>query len=403
MKKINIKCQWYSIVISVFVFLFSLLSWISFVMILPISFSRNMRISVTNSIENSTLETDERYVGGQVHKENNNMLLMLINDLDQYVKNIDSMWFSSMFKKQYLSRIDSIYTYYATGEIASSQVIKGEENWLFYKSINDGDTIGDFEGTNRYTNTEMASMLATALWTQKELEARGIKFAIIVAPNKENIYWEYMPDTYTHRSISSTDILIDFLDENGVNIINPKEELSDKHLEFQLYYLYDTHWNQLGAYIGVKNVLESWNINIPALEERTISSVSLSDNYNCCGEDDLAQMIGLREKVFNDDLEYEINGLGFMNWNRYLVEQDNNEVSSYLNPKAQMQVSILLVGDSFRSAMIPALRETFSEVYVTHRSYYTAELLEEINPEYLIVEYVERYSKQINNIDSIVQ
>jgi hypothetical protein len=53
--------------------------------------------------------------------------------------------------------------------------------------------------------------------------------------------------------------------------------------------------------------------------------------------------------------------------------------------------------------MIPSLRETFSDVYVVHRSYYTADLLDEIEPEYLIAEYVERYSSNIGKISSLVK
>lgn len=387
MKKINIKCQWHIIVIVAGIFVFSLLCWADFVK----SFGSSVIGHLENNNETKTIVATEANV-----EEDKNA-----NAMNYYIDRLDSRWCGAMFKKSSLCKLDSMYTFYTTGEIASSQVVKGNGGWLFYKSATDGDPIGDYEGTNRYTSAELNNILSAALRTQQELEGRNIKFAIMVAPNKENIYAEFMPDIYTHAEVSSTDILIDYLKEKGVNIINPKEELLDHHSQFQLYYSYDTHWNQLGAYIGVKNILEFWNISEPELSERTILSDKLYPDYHYCGEDDLAKMSGLREQVFHDEIEYVVEGTGLMDWEEFA--EQHSELSYYSNPDAQVQSTILLVGDSFRSSMVPSLREKFSDVYVVHRGYYTADLLDKINPEYLISEYVERYSSEMESMDAIVK
>lgn len=379
MKKINIKCQWYIAVIIVCVGFYSFLCWIKFV---------------------KNFKSGE--IAADVKTEQNHDLLTYTGDLDNYVDNMDFLWRGAMFKQSFFSRIDSICTYCTTKEISSSQVIVGKENWLFLKSSTDGDSISDFEGTNRYTSEEIYSIFNSALRTQEKFKEKGIQFAIMAAPNKENIYSEFMPEIYTHAEISSTDILIDFLGNNGVNIISPKKELLDGHTDFQLYYPYDTHWNQLGAYVGVRSVLDSWNIDTPALDDRDILSGKMEENYHYCAKNDLAQMIGLRNILYNDGIEYWIEGTGFIDWNQFEKEQENGEISYFSNQEAQVQASVLLVGDSFRTAMIPALQETFSDVYVIHRSYYTTEFLDEIQPKYLIVEYVERHSKQMRNIDTFV-
>jgi hypothetical protein len=353
--------------------------------------SENNDVELSNVVEVAEVQNEE------------NKIVDYIDMLDGYINKADSTWYNTMFKKANLSRVDTYYTYYLTKEIASSQVVKGSGSWLFYKSATDGNPIGDYEGTNRYSSSEMNNILNQALATQEELKSRNIKLAIMVAPNKENIYSEYMPDTYTHADISSTDILIDYLAENGVNIVSPKQELLANHDEFQLYYSYDTHWNQLGAYIGVKNVLESWNISKPTLAERSISSYSLAGNYHECGEDDLAKMVGMRDSLFNDEIEYEVEDTGVMNWKEFKEELNNNAVQYFYNSDAQMNAKILLVGDSFRTSMIPALRETFSDVYVVHRSSYSAKILNQIEPDYLIAEYVERYSSNIGKISSLIK
>jgi hypothetical protein len=332
-----------------------------------------------------------------------NKLVDYIDILDGYIDKVDSTWYNTMYKKANLSRVDIYYTYYLTKEIVSNQVVKGSGSWLFYKSSTDGNSIGDYEGTNRYSLSKMNNILNQALVTQQELQSHNIKFVIIVAPNKENIYSEYMPDTYTHAEISSTDILIDYLAENEVNIVSPKQELLANRDEFQLYYSYDTHWNQLGAYIGVKNALESWNISKPTLAERSISSYNLAGHYHYSGADDLAKMVGMRDSLFNDEIEYEVEGTGIINWKEFAEELDKNDVQYFYNSDAQINAKLILVGDSFRTSMIPSLRETFSDIYVVNRSSYSTELLEEIEPEYLIAEYVERYSNKIGKIGSLVK
>ncbi|MCI9098498.1 MAG: hypothetical protein HFH58_01235 [Lachnospiraceae bacterium] len=320
---------------------------------------------------------------------------------DNGIPKTDFRWNDHVYKKEVLSKIDSVITYLATGKITSSQVVLGEERWLFYKGKTDSDSIADYEGTNRYSENEMQEIVRTALRTQEIVEKQGSKFVILVPPNKENIYAEYMPDTYHHAEISSTDILIGYLKAGGVNIVSPKKSLLESRLDKQVYYSYDTHWNQLGAYIGVREVLGTWGIEIPELCSREIQTLNLRDNYHYCGEDDLAKMLGLR-MVFNDEKEYKVDGTAEIDWEKFADEQTDG-VSHFKNYDAMISGEVFLVGDSFRTSMIPALGETFSDVYVVHRNCYEPEMFKEINPDYLIVEYVERYSSDIGEIHSLIQ
>lgn len=313
----------------------------------------------------------------------------------------DLQW--SVYKNDKLSKIDSLLSYYALGgEIISDQVAEGQDKWLFYKSKTDGDSISDFEGTGLHTPEEMEQVAQAALNTQEEIEKRGIRFVILVAPNKENVYSEYMPEIYKHAEISRTDILIEYLQNKGVNIVSPKKELLEEHSEHQLYYRYDTHWNQLGAYIGVRDTLQNWNISIPELSDRNISAESINGNYHYGCDDDLAKLVGLRS-VFSDETDYEIDGNVPMDWTQFKIEQDNEIISHFHNDNAAVSSGILLVGDSFRSAMVPALKEQFEDVYVVHRLFYSPDMIDDIAPEYMIAEYVERQSYTIADIESLIE
>lgn len=403
MKKISgLGGLWHIIIISVSVLVLSLLCWIEFaksgyeLLILRLG-SKGAAVEKNIDMTGDTGYTIDVQTNTRQYREDT--ALSGLGALDRMIDTFDSMWCDAIYQKSFFSKIDTKLTYHVTGEFLSNQVIKGNGSWLFFK---DATVIADYEGTNRYMQGEMLSILRTVSATQEELEKRGIRFAVLIAPNKENIYSEFMPAVYVHEKVSSTDILVDYLSSNGVNIVSPKNELLEKHLETQLYYSYDTHWNQLGAYIGVGCVLDFWDMAIPELSQRTILSRPLKEGYHYCGNDDLARVVGLLN-VFEDEVEYEISGTASMDWDTFEREQTDGEVSYFKNESAKKQASVLLVGDSYRTSMVPALREAFSDVYVVHRSYYSAEVLDAINPDYLIAQYVERYSRDMGTMDSLLR
>ena len=398
-KKINLE-NWHVFIVIGFVLILSLLSWKSFVKSIGSSLINKIESGKETNMHGSVVQDNSADVEITESTGEKMSAIEKLNTLFEKVTDkVNSTW--KIYKNEKFMQVDSFVSYYGLGEIASPQVLSGKDGWLFYKSETDGNPIADFEGTNGYTENEMKQIAQAAVNTQSELENRGINFSILVAPNKENVYAENMPDGYIHAEKSSTDILIEYLSNAGVNVVSPKEELLDNHMTSQVYYSYDTHWNQLGAYIGVCDVLTSWNINMPKLAERDILIDNLDGNYHYCGEDDLTRMAGLRS-VFSDEIEYEVDGTVPMDWTDFAVEQGDGEISHFVNGNANIDGKIFVIGDSFRSSMIPGLREQFSDVYVVHRLYYSADMIEEVNPDYIIAEYVERYSSEIKNIEDLL-
>ncbi len=307
-----------------------------------------------------------------------------------YKGKIDEIWEDTLFLKNYLSKLDSIITYLTMREIPSQLVIKGEDRWLFYKNNSDGNTIADYEGTELYSTEVMEDICKRISDSQNKLADLGAEFVLLVAPNKEIIYHEFMPDSFTYSQRSRADYLIEYLAESGINVIYPKNELWQNSTAVQLYYKYDTHWNQPGAYVGVKAVADLWNIKLSELKDCSIEASELRDNYHLCAEDDLAKMVGMR-LIFDDETEYTIKETEATDWAKFEEEQGRQELSYFYNGSAKKNAKLLLIGDSFRTSMIPALRTSFSDVYVVDRSFYYPEMLDEIKPDYVILESVERY------------
>lgn len=366
--------QWHIIVLLIITVLFSVLCW-------RIS-AGNMIRAFISEVSSDKAETES-----------------VLEKIDSAIDSIGDNW--NEFGRKLLLEADSLATYYATGEISCDQVLKGKDRWLFYRSVTDGNPIADYERTNEYSEDEMNHIVKEALATQNEIEKRGAKFQLLIIPNKSNIYTEYMPDYFKHSEISRTDTLVNRLHESGVNVVSPKTELLSSHGDRQLYYSYDTHWNQQGAYIAVKKTLARWDIDIPDLDERMVTSTYLKDGYHYCARDDLAEMSYLRS-VFTDDREYVVDGTAKIDWAVFEAEQESNQISKLVNENAPIKAKLMLVGDSFRSAMVPALCEIFEEVYVIHRNFFQPIMLD-VEPDYFITEYAERYSNVIAYIYDLIE
>lgn len=319
-----------------------------------------------------------------------------LDKIDDLTAKVSNFWYVNVCRENEWSGIDSAVTYIVTGEISSSQVLLGKEGWLFYKSEFDNDPIGDYDGTKQFTQDEMKMIGQSTLHVQNALEEQGIQFTVLLCPNKENVYAAYMPENYVHAEESRTDLLAAHLAQEGIAVVNLKEDMIRQSKKYPLYYSYDTHWNQLGGYVGTENLLLSWGIDFPSLDEREILSKKLweCDNREC--DDDLARLSRL-QFVFDDELEHVVTGTFPVDW----TDIEKEGYIRYENPDAACQDKVLLVGDSFRRAMLPSLCERFREVYVVHRNYYEANMLHEIAPDYVIAEYVERYSGEMQDIESL--
>lgn len=257
----------------------------------------------------------------------------------------------------------------------------GKDEWLFYSSTSDGNTLDDYMGNNSFSEQEMEAAKNNMLSIQESLRQKNIEFCLLVPPNKEEVYSQYMPIPSLKAPHSRTDKLLEHLSANGVNSVNPKDELLNFNPNYRTYYKHDTHWNELGAYIGTRSVMESFGLDLPELSDDRI----IQGKY---APSDLAKMAGLKY-IFEPDYGYSVVD----------AETDNTsvgeEIVHFHNENAMFDKTVFLVGDSFRVAMAPTLRTAFQDVYVVHRSAYSADDMIAAHPDYVILEFVERYSSQI--------
>ncbi|NTW70831.1 MAG: hypothetical protein HGA49_01135 [Eubacteriaceae bacterium] len=306
------------------------------------------------------------------------------------INKFDSLYNDKILYVDKISGIDSSLRFFITGEFVSKQVLLGKQNWLFYKSEFDGNPIADYQGTDHMTLKQLENTKDCLADIKKIMESRGIRFVLMVPPNKEQVYKMYMPENIEIiNDKSRTDVLIEYLNNNtNIDIVDPKAELIQVSEGYQTYYKYDSHWNQLGSYVGEQQLLEVLYGKRSYLEKQKILKFQLKEHEN--GDNGLANMVGMKW-YFNDDAEYIVEDS--------IHDLDNWTVKNYSNEKAPHQESVLFIGDSFSTAMKPHLFHDFSEVNIIHTKEYYPEMLDLYKPDIIVLEFVERYSGNLSSFE----
>ena len=266
--------------------------------------------------------------------------------------------------------------------VVGQGVIIGRRNWLFLSAAR---SVEYYKGTNLLTDGDLATFATPLMQLQARCDKLGIKLIVLFAPNKEQIYSEYMP-TYTVENEDKREPrLIRYLQEKGITALYPSEALKAGDLYHETYYRYDTHWTPYGAYIAdylIEKELgmepaDPYSPDLP-VTEKTISSGDLISLGNLSS----GSYPPVQYYVPDVDTEYSVTSdKSSDNGNVRRTESDN--------PNG---LSLVLVGDSFRVNMSEPLTRGFQKTLILHRDYLDASMKDEIlNADVLIVEAVERF------------
>ncbi len=260
-----------------------------------------------------------------------------------------------------------------------------KEMWLFYCSESDGNPVDEVQGITNFTKEQKEQMYKTIVQNTETLAQKNIRLYYLICPDKENIYKENLPDTIRVSGESRTDKLVDELRKKGVtNIIYPKEELLREKENGQLYYKQDTHWNFFGAFTGYKNAM---NVIEPNLE---CYDYTVEWEKNKVQNRDLINMLG-KSNFFVDD-EPTINYFNDITYKTSTIKTETNQIEITECQNSLVDNTIMIIGDSYRSAMIPYFARTYKKCIFLHKTDFSNELVEKYAPDSIIIENVERYT-----------
>jgi alginate O-acetyltransferase complex protein AlgJ len=140
-------------------------------------------------------------------------------------------------------------------------VLIGKKGWLFYRPDGDPDLLA-FRGLNPLSEAQLDAWQQLLERRNAALSARGIAFLVVIPPDKQTIYPEFLPDSAAVLvPRSHLDQIIDRFrrTHSRVRIVDLRPALMAAKASALLYYKTDSHWNDLGAYCAYRAIIDALN------------------------------------------------------------------------------------------------------------------------------------------------
>ena len=273
------------------------------------------------------------------------------------------------FKNEYIKQSNLTKGVWFNSFNVKNKVIIGNNGWLFYNScIYDEEGLNEYAGFDSWKPEQLNKVVENIKTINRWCNRNNIQFEVMICPNKQTIYPEYLPCIYLNKHDSRLTQLTKALPEiiNLESILKTSKNENPKQL---LYYKTDTHWNEYGALLASKELRKRLLPHFPFIDDL---SFSLKDSTSFTGFD-LANMLSLK-----DNFVYYIPLIKFKN-------------------KFPKKIPVLvIVSDSFSGSLGMSLNQLFTTI--NYRHLYADGIP---SPEYLLknktdvfmIELVERYKE----------
>ena len=279
-------------------------------------------------------------------------------------------------------------------------VLKGKGNWLFLAQENgELNVVEDFRATQLFTPIQIARWVAVYKDRRDWLAAQGIRYLVVVAPNKHTVYPEHLPEKYNRiSSVTRTDQLVNALDAAGVEVVDLRPSMLRIKKDALAYYRTDTHWTTFGAFTGYVEIMLRLAKWFPSFASALRADFDIEVTPGLSGG--LAAMLALGDLFPEDRVTF------IPKTPRRAVEVPDTVAPPVLfQPTVVMETgdaslpSLVMFRDSFAHELIPFLAEHFNRsVYLwpypsTPRETrgFDRAAIESLKPDLVIDEFVERY------------
>jgi hypothetical protein len=147
----------------------------------------------------------------------------------------------------------------------------------------------------------------------------------------------------------------------------------------------DTHLSHLGTIIVVGEVVKRLT-GIDCSEDLSILSERLTDRRYYCG--DLGMKLDPPQGNVEAFLDFDWHARYFHNG---ILGGNNGAVDIYVSPFARHKKKLLWLGDSFGKEAARILSYFFSEILFLRTPFFHPEFVDQMQPDYIVTENVERY------------
>ena len=307
--------------------------------------------------------------------------------LVSFPRRFERYWNDSFAFRRYLIRWHGL-TKLGLGLSPSPKVVLGKDGYLFYAAE---QSVDYFRAAKPFSPIELARWRDDLEGRRAWLAERGIRYLVVVAPNKETIYPEYMPEGIRPvRPETRLDQLLKELRENSnVAVLDLRGALRRAKLDGRVYHKTDTHWNDAGAFVAYREILAQLQKLVPGIDG---NPAPISFQAQRTDGLDLARLTALEDRF----PEEQINAI--LRKPRQAREAKGDPTESFTTTEVAVmecatcgEARAVMFHDSFNTNVAPFLAEHFGRIVYVSGSSLNRALIQHERPSVVIQEFVERY------------
>lgn len=289
-----------------------------------------------------------------------------------------------------LLRWHSLLKVRVLGISPTSRVIIGREGWLF---LGEPKALDNYRPPRLFTERELTAWQRTLEARRDWLAGQGIRYLVVLVPDKQSIYPEYLPAAVRRMRQQSRlqQFVAHMRAHSTVEVLELREALRAAKGEARLYHRTDTHWNGYGAYVGYRELMTRLGAWFPQIQPAPPEAFTVTRQAGEPGL--LARMMDAEDSYGEQRIRLE----------RRAPPQAHKadpgplradplgghapratEVGDAALPRAVMY------RDSFAEALIPLVSEHFSRIIYVWRPAFHPEVVRREQPQVVIREMGER-------------
>ena len=304
-------------------------------------------------------------------------------------------WFADRLGLRYpLIYLGTEFHLDAYGRPLDRHIFFGRDNWMFWTEDADRvpSTMVDSRGMLHFTPAEIKRIEAELLSLRNQFAACKIPFAVVIAPNKQSIYREFVMDG--DGSPSRLDRLLAALSPAArAVIVDTRETIRPAkaaHAPVKLYNKTETHWNELGGFYAYVAIMDALQRAMPIAHPELTSIAQYNVSVRSYAGGDMASFVLFSPWRFPD----EDVSLQRKTGPRLIPEQQINS-NSFIARNPDGGGKLLLIGDSFTHGPVRYLQQHFAEIHRVINTTIDGDLVARHKPDAVLRLLVERNLEQL--------
>lgn len=273
------------------------------------------------------------------------------------------------------------------------KVVIGKSDWLY---LADYGAMDDCRNTRPFTKLQLDSIHSNLQRISQELKNDSTVFIVAVVPDKHTIYPEYLPENVKKiNPISRLQQLTEFLkSETSFYFINLTDTLLASKPSGVLYFKEESHWTDLGAYIGYVKIMKTIHKSFPRANALALNSCEMNEGNE--NDLDLAKLLGY-------DIDHAEQTLKIRPPNKSGIQTIDHQVvipsAKRFNPNYAFKKlndsltgpTIIVYRDSFFGALTPFFEQSFSTSTYIWTNDIDLNYVREQSPSVVLLEIAERH------------